>query len=92
MPLHWFPLLLPLILKAAPSRKARLAMGGVAHKPWRLFDAEKSLTGKPVSEESFKQAAQMAMQGAKAYEYNAFKLKLAPAAITEALKHASGLV
>lgn len=73
-------------------RSARLAMGGVAHKPWRLFEAEKSLIGKPVSEESFKHAAQIAMQGAKAYEYNAFKLRMAPAAITEALKQASGLV
>ncbi len=73
-------------------RQARLAMGGVAHKPWRLFDAEKSLIGKPASEDSFKQAAQIAMQGAKAYEYNAFKLRMAPASIVEALKHASGLV
>ena len=72
--------------------QARLAMGGVAHKPWRLFDAEKFLAGKPVSEESFKQAAQIAMQGAKAYEYNSFKLKMATATINEALKHASGLV
>jgi xanthine dehydrogenase YagS FAD-binding subunit len=73
-------------------RQARLAMGGVAHKPWRLFDVEKALIGKPVSEATFKQAAEIAMQGAKAYQYNAFKLKLAPASITEALKHASGLV
>jgi xanthine dehydrogenase YagS FAD-binding subunit len=73
-------------------RQARLAMGGVAHKPWRLFEAEKFLAGKPASLESFKQAAEIAMQGAKAYEYNAFKLKLSPATITEALKHASGLV
>jgi xanthine dehydrogenase YagS FAD-binding subunit len=71
---------------------ARLAMGGVAHKPWRLFDAEKALLGKPATEESFKQAAQIAMEGAKAYEYNAFKLKMGPAAINEALKHAAGLV
>jgi xanthine dehydrogenase YagS FAD-binding subunit len=73
-------------------RGARLAMGGVAHKPWRLYEAEKSLIGKPVSEESFKQAAQIAMQGAKGYQYNSFKLRLAPATITEALKHAAGLV
>lgn len=73
-------------------RNARLAMGGAAHKPWRLFEAEKSLIGKPVSEESFKHAAQIAMQGAKAYEYNAFKLRMAPAAIAEALKQASGTV
>ncbi|MDB4920659.1 xanthine dehydrogenase family protein subunit M [Mucilaginibacter sp.] len=73
-------------------KQARLAMGGVAHKPWRLFDAEKSLIGKPATEDSFKQAAQIAMQGAKGYQYNSFKLKLAPATITEALKHAAGLV
>jgi len=79
-------------LDGSTIRSARLAMGGVAHKPWRLFEAEKFLASKTVSEDTFKQAAQLAMQGAKAYEYNAFKLKLAPAAITEALKHAAGLV
>jgi xanthine dehydrogenase YagS FAD-binding subunit len=73
-------------------KNARLAMGGVAHKPWRLFDAEKALTGKPATEDSFKMAAQIAMLGAKGYQYNSFKLKLAPATITEALKHAAGLV
>jgi xanthine dehydrogenase YagS FAD-binding subunit len=73
-------------------RSARLAMGGVAHKPWRLYDAEKWLAGKPVSVDNFTQAANIAMQGAKAYQYNAFKLKLAPATIIEALSHASGLV
>jgi len=73
-------------------KNARLAMGGVAHKPWRLFDAEKSLIGKPATEENFAYAAQLAMQGAKSYGYNSFKLKLAPATITEALKHAAGLV
>jgi xanthine dehydrogenase YagS FAD-binding subunit len=73
-------------------KNARLAMGGVAHKPWRLFDAEKSLIGKPATEENFAHAAQLAMQGAKSYGYNSFKLKLAPATITEALKHAAGLV
>ncbi|MDO3641853.1 xanthine dehydrogenase family protein subunit M [Mucilaginibacter sp. L3T2-6] len=72
-------------------KEARLAMGGVAHKPWRLYDAEKALAGKPANEESFNQAAQIAMQGAKGYQFNSFKLKLAPAAITEALKHAAGI-
>jgi len=70
-------------------REARLAMGGVAHKPWRLFEAEKFLAGKAPSEENFKQAAEIAMEGAKAYQYNAFKLKLAPATIVEALKQAA---
>jgi xanthine dehydrogenase YagS FAD-binding subunit len=70
---------------------ACLAMGGVAHKPWRLYEAEKFLAGKAATEDNFKQAAQLAMKGAKAYKYNAFKLKLAPAAVTEALKQAAGI-
>jgi len=73
-------------------KDARLAMGGVAHKPWRLKEAEKALVGKPATEETFRQAAEIAMQGAKAYKYNAFKLKLGPNVIVEALKNAAGLV
>lgn len=72
-------------------REARLAMGGVAHKPWRLYDSEKFLTGKAATAENFRQAAALAMEGAKAYTYNKFKLKMAPAAITEALKQAAGI-
>lgn len=70
---------------------ARLAMGGVAHKPWRLFEAEKNLTDKTPSIPVFEQAAQIAMKGAKGYGANNFKLKLAPAALTEALTRASGI-
>ena len=70
---------------------AKLAMGGVAHKPWRLTEAENMLKGKTASEDVFRQAADIAMQGAKAYEYNAFKLKMAPNAIFQALGVASGL-
>lgn len=73
-------------------KDVRLAMGGVAHKPWRPGAAEAFLKGKPVDSNIFAQAAQIAMQGAKAYEYNQFKLKLAPNAIRQALKTASGLV
>ncbi|HZE84917.1 MAG TPA: FAD binding domain-containing protein, partial [Puia sp.] len=69
----------------------RLAMGGVAHKPWRLQATEDFLKGKPASEDIFKQAAQLAMQGAKAYQYNQFKLKLAPNVILQGLKTAAGL-
>jgi xanthine dehydrogenase YagS FAD-binding subunit len=68
---------------------ARLAMGGVAHKPWRLQEAEAFLKGKTADEDTFKQAAAIAMQGAKAYKYNQFKLTLAPNAIVQALKTAS---
>ena len=71
---------------------ARLAMGGVAHKPWRLQSAENFLKGKKVSEEIFREAAKLAMSGSKAYEHNAFKLKMAPAASIESLKKAAKLV
>lgn len=70
-------------------RNARLAMGGVAHKPWRLIEAEKFLVNKPATIDSFTRAAEMAMKGAKGYGHNNFKLKMGPAAIIEALKQAS---
>lgn len=78
-------------LNAKTIKGARLAMGGVAHKPWRLTEAEKALTGKQVSEETFRQAAEIAMQGAKGFEHNSFKLIMGPNAIVEALKTAAGI-
>ncbi|MTH16074.1 xanthine dehydrogenase family protein subunit M [Flavobacterium sp. LC2016-01] len=68
---------------------ARLAMGGVAHKPWRLTESEEFLKGKTISETIFKQAADLAMKGAKSYGDNDFKLTLGPNAIIEALTIAS---
>ncbi|WP_133273547.1 FAD binding domain-containing protein [Hymenobacter radiodurans] len=70
-------------------KAARLAMGGVAHKPWRLLAAEQVLVGKPATEETFRQAAEVAMQGAKAFQHNAYKLKLGPNTIIQALKTAA---
>ncbi|WP_207496464.1 FAD binding domain-containing protein [Aridibaculum aurantiacum] len=70
-------------------KDARLAMGGVAHKPWRLADAEKHLVGKRATEETFLQAAEIAMQGAKAFKHNAFKIPMGKNAIVEALKTAA---
>jgi xanthine dehydrogenase YagS FAD-binding subunit len=70
-------------------KAARLAMGGVAHKPWRLTTAEQALVGKPATEETFRQAAAVAMQGAKAFKHNAYKLKLGPNTIVQALKTAA---
>ena len=67
-----------------------LGMGGVAHKPWRLTEAESFLKGKTASEAVFREAAQLATRGAKAYGYNNFKLKLAPNSVVEALKVATG--
>jgi xanthine dehydrogenase YagS FAD-binding subunit len=69
---------------------ARLAMGGVAHKPWRLTAAENFLKGKNISLENFKQVAAIAMKDAKGEGYNNFKLKLAPNTIVQTLKTVSG--
>ncbi|TKB98441.1 FAD binding domain-containing protein [Pedobacter cryotolerans] len=63
----------------------RLAMGGVAHKPWRLVAAENFLKGKAATLANFEAAAKIAMEGAKAFGENDFKLKMAPNTIIEAL-------
>ena len=76
-------------LDGTTIKEARLAMGGVAHKPWRLHAAEAFLKGKPTTDATYSQAAEIAMQGARAYQYNKFKLTLAPNAILLALKTAS---
>lgn len=76
-------------IKGKTIRDARLAMGGVAHKPWRFFDAERVLKGQPATKETFEKAAEMAMQGAKAFKHNAYKLKLSPNSIVQALTTAA---
>ncbi len=67
---------------------ARIALGGVAHKPWRALEAEKFLSGKPATEENFRQAATAEMKLAKPLEHNQFKVELAEKAITRALVQA----
>ncbi|RYD83259.1 MAG: xanthine dehydrogenase family protein subunit M [Sphingobacteriales bacterium] len=69
----------------------RLAMGGVAHKPWRLTTAEQFLKGKEATAANFKQAATLAMKEAKAYGYNNFKLTLAPNTIEYSLQKLAGI-
>lgn len=76
-------------LDGTTIKGARLAMGGVAHKPWRLAAAEQALVGKPATEETFRQAAAVAMQGAKAFKHNAYKLRLGPNTIVQALRTAA---
>ena len=69
----------------------RIALGGVAHKPWRSLEAEKALTGKPANENTFKMAAESAMRGAKKYKYNGFKPELAKRTIVRALTIVAGM-
>ncbi|MFC0774829.1 FAD binding domain-containing protein [Terrimonas alba] len=67
-------------------KTARLALGGVAHKPWRLNEVEKFLAGKTLSKETISTAATMAIKGAKSYGHNDFKIKMVPAAVQQALQ------
>jgi len=72
-------------------KDARIAMGGVAHKPWRMQEAESFLRGKRATESNFSKAAALSFAGAKAYEHNRFKLKLGPNTMIQALKTAAGI-
>src|SRR5215207_5446808 len=54
-------------MKGKTIQNARLAMGGVAHKPWRLTAAENFLKGKEATVANFQQAASLAMKEAKGY-------------------------
>jgi len=69
--------------------EARLALGGVAHKPWRSTEAEASLTGQVANKEAFEKAADIILQGAKGYGDNTFKIELAKRAIVRALMEAA---
>lgn len=66
-------------------KSARLALGGVAHKPWRAAKAEQALIGKRAGADSFRAAAEAELAGAKGYTFNSFKIELAKRAITQAL-------
>lgn len=75
-------------LSGTKIREARIAMGGVAHKPWRAMEAEKFLVGKDATEANFTAAADMEMKNAKGFEHNKFKIELGKRAIVRALSMA----
>ena len=72
-------------------KTARVALGGVAHKPWRVESAEALLVGKPVDKQSFHPVAEAIVAGAHGYEHNAFKIELAKRVVVRALSEATGL-
>ena len=70
---------------------ARLALGGVAHKPWRDPAAEALLVGQPATEATFRRAADHVVAEARGYGANTFKIELARRAIARALQQAATL-
>jgi xanthine dehydrogenase YagS FAD-binding subunit len=69
--------------------RSRIALGGVGTKPWRAAEAEKQLAGSEISKEVFRNAADMALAGAKPRQHNAFKTELAKRTLVRALMTAS---
>ncbi|NGM86837.1 xanthine dehydrogenase family protein subunit M [Parapusillimonas sp. SGNA-6] len=68
--------------------QARIALGGVAHKPWRRRDAEQSLEGRKPDEEACNDCAGALLAGARGQGDNDFKIELAQRAIVRALTQA----
>ena len=76
-------------LKDGRVAEARLALGGVAHKPWRSTEAETALRGKAAGEAAFGQAADILLHGARGFGHNDFKIDLARRAIVRTLTQAA---
>ncbi len=70
-------------------KEARLALGGVAHKPWRDPSAEAALRGQTASRATYTRAAELVLRDAKGFEHNAFKIDLARRTIVRALTQAA---
>ncbi|HEU5272970.1 MAG TPA: xanthine dehydrogenase family protein subunit M [Xanthobacteraceae bacterium] len=69
--------------------EARIALSGVAHKPWREPEAEAALAGQPPTAETFARAADRLLHGARGFGHNDFKIPLARRAIMRALSQAA---
>ena len=76
-------------LEGSTIKEARLALGGVAHKPWRDLSVEASLRGQTAKREAFMGAADALLRDAKGRAHNAFKIDLARRAVVRALTQAA---
>lgn len=76
-------------LDGGSIKEARLALGGVAHKPWRDTRAEASLRGQRPDRAAFAQAADIVLRDAHGFTHNAFKIELARRTIVRALTQAA---
>jgi xanthine dehydrogenase YagS FAD-binding subunit len=66
-------------------RDARIALGGVATKPWRATSAENSVVGQPLTKEAADRAGVLAFEDARPLAANAFKMSLGPKTVAKAL-------
>jgi xanthine dehydrogenase YagS FAD-binding subunit len=78
-------------VRGGTIRTARVALGGVATRPWRAHAAEEVLAGARPTETAYAAAAEAALKDAKAQKYNAFKIELARRTIVRALTTVGGM-
>lgn len=77
-------------LRAGSIQSARVALGGVAHKPWRATKAEARLKGVKTSDEAaLREAAEAELSGARGYQHNSFKIEMAKRTIVRAIVEAA---
>ncbi|MBD2772874.1 FAD binding domain-containing protein [Iningainema tapete] len=67
-------------------KNVRIALGGVAHKPWRALAAEGLLQGTSATEENFRRGAEAELENARGFAHNNFKIELAKRIIVSVLK------
>ena len=79
-----------LLVERGTVRDCRLALGGVATKPWRVPAAEEALRGRLANPESYRAAAEVALSDARPRPRNAFKVELAKRAVVRALEELEG--
>ncbi|HYX36828.1 MAG TPA: xanthine dehydrogenase family protein subunit M [Oligoflexus sp.] len=77
-------------IESGVIKKARIALGGLAHKPWRRHEAEALIENKKLNEADFNVVAEALLQGAKGHGYNNFKIELAHRAVVRGLYEAAG--
>ena len=78
-------------IKGERITTARIALGSVAHKPWRVHSAETRLEGQKPSRQLFEAVAMLALDGARTYPMNAYKPVLGRALVLRGLLQTAGL-
>jgi xanthine dehydrogenase YagS FAD-binding subunit len=77
-------------MESARIRQARVALGGVGTKPWRVPRVEAALAGASLDPAALSRAAALAAQGAQGRGHNDFKIQLVQRAIVRAIETAGG--
>ncbi len=77
-------------VQGSTIKEVRLALGGVAHKPWRAWKAEAALKGRPATAQSFRLAAEIELAEARPLRDNGFKVELVARTIDAVLRELAG--